>query len=181
MRKVPTPFCIKPEPGEEVYLLKEFRGSHGHVFGMGVSNQAVYVSAQKLAFKNGGWHLKRVPLSDIREVSLVRQRPVYLLGISILMVGFGTILSVLMMWRALNPMPGVAYYVSGWPFAIAIGGVIIPFMAKGRRILLVRFTRGKFKWKPQLAVDKQTRDMCGRIQNEILDACQRVGLSTSQP
>ena len=180
MKRVDPPFSLNPEPGEDVYLLKEFRGSHGHVFAMGVSNQALYVSAQELAFKNGGWHLKRVPLSEVREVSLVRQKPMYLLGLSIAMIALGTIVSSLMMWRAFNPMPGVPYSVSGWPIAIAFGGVIIPFIARGRRILLVRLRRGSFKWKPQLAVDKKTRDSCIRLQNDIIDACQRAGLSVSK-
>src|SRR5256885_10101490 len=60
MKRVDTPFSLNPEPGEDVYLLEEFRGSHGHVFAMAVSNQALYVSAQKLAIKNSGWYLRRV-------------------------------------------------------------------------------------------------------------------------
>jgi len=112
MKRVDTPFSLNPEPGEDIYLLKEFRGSHGHVFAMAVSNQALYISTQKLAIKDGGWYLRRVPLSDVREVSLVRQRPGYLIGVSIGMFVVGTIVSSLMMWRAFNPTPGVPYYVS---------------------------------------------------------------------
>jgi hypothetical protein len=96
--------------------------------------------------------------------------------LSVILLSFGTVLSVLMMWRAFNPEPGVPFHVSGWPFALAVAGVIIPFIARGRRILIVRMHKGKFKWKPQLAVDKKTRELCAKIQVEILQACKKVGI-----
>jgi hypothetical protein len=172
------PFTIDPQAGEEVYLQREFRGSHDHVFAMAVSSQAVYISAQKLVLKRDPWYFKRIPLNDVEEVRLVKQRPVYLLLIGLLMILFGGILSFLMMWRAFNPMPGVAYHVSGWPFAIVVGGIIIPFIARSRKTLIVRTRQGKFKWKPQLAVDRKTRDHCSQIQDELVNACRRVGIST---
>ncbi len=171
-------FIIEPQPGEDVYLQKEFRGTHGHVFAMAVSNQAVYVSAQAFALKRDAWYFKRVPLSDVREVRLIKHRPIYVILLSAIMVVFGTVLSFLMMWRAFNPMPGVPYRVSGWPFAIAIGGIIIPFIARGRRTLVVRMRKGTFKWKPQLAVDKKTRQVCSNLQDEIVQACEKAGIHT---
>lgn len=173
------PFTIDPEPGEEVYLQKEFRGSHNHVFAMAVSNQAVYVSAQKWVLKKDPWYFKRVPLSDVREVRLVKQRPIYLVLLSAIMIVFGTVLSVLMMWRAFHPMPGVPFAVSGWPFAIALAGILIPFIAKGRKILIVKMRKGTFKWKPQLAVDKKTRELCSNLQDEIVQACEKAGVHTA--
>jgi len=179
MQTVLPPSSITAEPGEEIYLHREFKGSHGHVFAMAVSNQAVYVSTQRLALQNDGWFLKRVPLKDVREVSLVRPRPgrTYVLS-GVMMVG-GLVLSTLMMWQALNPMPGAPYVVSGVPFAVAVAGLVLPVVAKGRRTLLVTFNRGSFKWRPQFAVDKKTRETCNTIQNELLVACERAGLSTS--
>src|SRR2546423_9295219 len=82
------PFTIDPQPGEEVYLQREFRGSHDHVFAMAVSNQAVYVSAQKLALKRDPWYFKRVPLNEVEEVRLVKQRPVYVLLLGLVMILF---------------------------------------------------------------------------------------------
>ena len=168
------PFIVDPQPGEQVYLQKEFRGSHSHVFAMAVSNQAVYVSAQKFVVKGDTWYFKRVPLGDVREVRLVKQRPIYLIMLSAIMIVFGGVLSFSMMWNRLHAIPGTR--VSGWPFAIAIGGIIIPFIARGRKILVVRMRRGKFKWKPQLAVDKKTRELYSNLQNEIVQACKKAGV-----
>ena len=159
-------------------MQKEFRGSHSHVFAIAVSNQAVYVSAQKFVVKGDTWYFKRVPLSDVRKVRLVRQRPIYVIMLSASMILFGAVLSFLMMWRAFHPMPGVPYEVSGWPFAIAIGGIIIPFIARGRRILIVKMRKGTFKWKPQLAVDKKTRELCSNLQAQIVQACEKAGVHT---
>jgi hypothetical protein len=172
------PFTIDPQPGEEVLLQREFRGSHDHLFAMAVSNQAVYISAQRLALKRDPWYFKRIPLNDVEEVLLIKQRPVYALLVGLLMILFGGILSLLMMWRAFNPMPGVAYHVSGWPFAIFVGGLLIPFIARGRRVLIVRTRQGRFKWKPQLALDRKTRDHYSRLQDELIDACKKAGIST---
>jgi len=172
------PFIVDRQPGEELYLQREFRGSHDHVFAIAVSNQAVYLSAQKLALKKDPWYFKRVPLSDVKEVALVKQRPFYLVMLSLSMFVLGTVLSFLMMWRALDPMPGVPYKVSGWPIAIALGGIIIPFIARGRKTLLVTMRKSKFKWKPQLAVDKKTRELCSNLQNEVLLACKKAGIPT---
>ena len=172
------PFIINPEPGEEVYLQREFRGSHDHVFAMAVSNEALYFSAQKLALKRDPWYFKRVPLNEVEEVRLVKQRSIYILLLGLLMILFGAILSFLMMWRALHPMPGLAIHVSGWPFAILVGGIIIPFIARGRKTLIVRMRKRKFKWKPQLAVDTKTRELCSNIQIELVEACRKAGIQT---
>jgi hypothetical protein len=173
------PFIVEPQPGEEVYLLREFRGSHDHVFAMAVSNQAIYLSKQEFALKRDPWYFKRVPLSDVREVRLARQRPVYIILLSLIMIGFGTVLSFLMMWHLLNPEPGVTYNVSGWPMAIAVGGMIIPFIGMGRKTLVVRMRKGRFKWKPQLALDKKTRQLCSDIQDEVWQACKKAGIHTT--
>ena len=172
-------FVVEPQPGEQVYLRKEFHGSHDHVFAMAVSNQAVYVSAKKFAVKpRDAWCFKRVPLSDVREVRLVKQRAVYLIMVSAIMVVFGAVVSFLMILRALHAIPGERYFVSGWPFAIIVGGIILPFIARGRRALIVITCKGRFKWKPQLAIDKKTRDLCANIQDELFLACRQAGIHT---
>lgn len=170
------PFTIDIQPGEDVYLQREFRGSHDHVFAMAVSNQAIYVSAQQLALKRDAWYFKRVPLSEVEEVRLVKQRPIYILLLGLIMILFGGILSFLMMWHALHPIPGLVTHVSGWPFAILVGGIIIPFVARGRKTLIIRMRKGRFKWKPQLAVDRKTREFCSNIQDELIAACRKAGI-----
>jgi len=170
------PFIVDPQPGELIYLQKEFFGSHSHVFAMAISNQAVYVSAQRFVVKGDTWYFKRIPLSDVREVQLVKLRAIYLIMLSAIMIVFGGFVSFQMMWFAYHAVPGMATRGSGWPFAILVGGIVIPFIARGRRTLIVRMRKGKFKWKPQLAVDKKTRELYSNLQNEIVQACKKAGV-----
>lgn len=173
------PFVIDKQPGEEVYIQREFHGSHSHVFAMAVSNQAVYVSAQRFAVRDT-WYFKRIPLADVIDVRLVKQKPISLLLLSVAMVVFGALVSFQMMWHGLHLMPGEYYRGSGWPFAITIGGIVIPFISRGRKILLIKTSNGKFKWKPQLAMDKKTRAIYTTLQAELMAACMKAGIRTSE-
>jgi hypothetical protein len=173
------PFTINPQPGEEVYLARDFRGSHDHKFAMAVSNQAVYVSAQTSSFTAAHTYGKRIPLNEVRAVQLRKQRDTSLLLISAGMFIFGLALSVLMMWKALDPGPG-GYTVSGWPFAITIGGLVIPFVGRGRKSLVVMTQDAEYKWTPQLSIDKKTRNSCAELQHEVLAACRRAGIITAE-
>lgn len=171
------PFTINPKSGEEIYLCREFRGSHQHVFAIGVTSQAFYVPVQKkLTLKKDSWHFKRVPLSDVKQVRLSKQRYLPLLLLAAIMFLFGSVTSVLMMWQYLHPFPGEPIRSSGWPMAIAVGGVMIPFISRGRRILTIETREEKYKWKPQLAVDKKTRAFCSGVQDEVMQASIRAGV-----
>jgi len=173
-------FIVNAQPGEEVYLQREFFGSHQHTFAMAISNQAVYFSAQKVAWKDT-WYLKRVALEDVKDVRLIKQKPIFILLLSLLMIVLGGLVSVSMLWNKFNPTPGFPTRGSGWPIAIFVGGFVLPFAARGRQILIMRMKKGKFKWKPQLSVDKKTRELCAAIQREILEACRKVGIETAEP
>src|SRR5258708_1602686 len=154
------PFIVDPQLGEEVFLFREFRGSHGHVFAIAISNQAVYLPAQKFALKKDPWYFRRVPLSEVREMRLRKQKSVPLLILSALMIVFGGDSGVLMMWYALR---GEEIHVSGWPLAFFVGGIIIPFIARGRRTLGFIKIKGKYKWEARLAVDKKTKKAKPRL------------------
>jgi hypothetical protein len=106
------PFVVDPQPGEEMYLVRKFRGSHGHVFAIAVSNQAVYLPAQKFTLKKDPWYFRRIPLSEVKEVRLLKQKPVFILTLSALMIVFGGVTAFLMMSYALRGEP---IRVSGRP------------------------------------------------------------------
>ena len=172
-------FEVDLRPGEQLVVQKEFRGSHQHIFAMAVSNQALYLSAQKWALKDD-WYFKRVSLDEVKNVSLKKQKPLMLLLMSVAMLAVGGSVSIIMLMNTYAPTPRPPAYGSGWPIAIFVGGLVIPFIARGRRTLVVRLKKGKFKWKPQLALDKKTRQLYAYMQNEILVACRKVGLQTTE-
>src|SRR5260370_41368526 len=110
------PFIVDPQPGEEVYVLREFSGSHGHVFAMAVSNQAIYLPTQKLGLKGDAWCFKPVPLSEITAVSLRKQKAVWIYLLSAVMIIFGGVTTFMMVPSALLPMSGSKG--NGLPIAI---------------------------------------------------------------
>jgi len=170
-------FEINPQPGEQVLARKEFRGSHSHIFAMAVSNQALYLSAQKWALKDD-WYFKRVLLDEVKDVCLKKQKPLILLLMSVVMIAIGGSVSIIMLMNTYDPTPRQPAYGSGWPIAILVGGLVIPFIARGRRTLVVRLKKGKFRWKPQLALDRKTRELYAEIQRDIMGACRKAGLQT---
>jgi hypothetical protein len=173
------PFTINPQPGEEIYITRDFSGSDHHSFAMAVSNQAVYVSACAISVTAANTYGKRIPLDEVVEVQLRRQRGTTLLLVAAGMFVFGLALSALMMWRAMSPEPG-GYVVSGWPFAITIGGLVIPFVSRGRKTLAVVTRNAEYQWTPQLSIDKKTRNRCASIQSELLAACTGAGIRTRE-
>ena len=169
------PFIVEAQPGEELYIQKEFRGSHSHVFAMAVSNQAIYIPAQKMTLKKDSWYFKRIPLTEVEEVSVSRHKPIYIYLVSMILIVSGVLMIYLMMAPVLRGEEG---RVSGWPLAILVGGLAIPLVARGRQILSVKMRKGHFRWKPQLAIDRETRETCSTIQTEILSACRKAGIKT---
>lgn len=169
------PFIVEPQPGEKVYLLKEFHGSHGHVFAMAVSNQAVYLPAQKMTLKRDHWYFRRIPLSEVVEVGLAKQKSIYIYLLSLVMIVFGGLTLYLLMAPVLR---GESGRVSGWPLAFFVAGLVLPFIARGRTVLSVKMRKGHYKWKPQLAIDRKTRKASSELQREILEACRNAGIHT---
>jgi len=145
---------------------------------MAVSNQAIYLPTQKLVLKRDAWCFKRVPLSEVTEVSVTKQKAVWIYLLSAVMIVFGGVTTFLMMRSALLQMPGSK--VSGLPIAIFVCGLVVPFVSRGRTTLVVKLSKGKFKWKPQLAVDKKTRETQSQLQDDILQACRKAGIRTAR-
>lgn len=166
------PFIVEPQPGEQVYLVRETSDYRGIPFAMAVSNQAIYLPAQKFALKKDPWYFKRVELSEVEKVSLVRQRTVGVYLFSAIMIVFGAVTSYLIMAQAFEP----GGRATGWPLAILVAGIVLPFVVRGRRILVVKMRKGKYKWKPELVLDKKTRDKYSNMQAEILTACRMAGI-----
>jgi hypothetical protein len=71
-------------------------------------------------------------------------------------------------------------YSLGLPFAIIVGGILMPFATKGRLGLEVR-THGKtFRWKPPLVVDKTSKQKIQATFDQIAAACEKSGLRVTR-
>ncbi len=166
-------FDIELEPDEKLILCNEFQADrHTEPFAFAVSDRAIFITRIK-HFVRDPYYFERVPLASVKQVSLKRGRPLFMWVLAFLFFGFGLTLTFLMMMPVLRGEEG---YVSGVPIAMTVCGLILPFIAKGRKVLTVELKNETYKWKPRLVVDKKSREQIQKLQEGILNACEQVGI-----
>jgi hypothetical protein len=169
------------EPGEKITLQIAFQVSpKAEVFNFAVSDKALYWPATKLFAVNDATYFKRVQNDQIVSVSLRRLPPYGFWILAGLMFLFGLITSIFMLLPIIKHEPGM-HRVTGWGFAFIVGGILMPFAARGRFGLEIKTQDNVLRWKPPLVVDKPSRNRVRAKLEEILDACERSGIKTVRP
>jgi hypothetical protein len=174
--------AYKPElePNENLALQIAFKVSEKAVaFNFAVSDQALYWPATKAFAMNDATYFKRLRNNEISEVCVRRLPPYGLWIVAILMVLTGLATAYFMYAPLINREPG-EHRVSGWPIAIFVGGILLPFAARGRLGLEIRTHDKKFRWKPPLVVDKTSKQKIQATFDEIIAACEKSGLRVSR-
>lgn len=168
---------ISLDENEKLIFSDSFQADEYSIpFSFAVSNLAIFVSKEK-HFAKDSWYLEKIPIEEVKRVFLRKERSVFILIISILLFVSGSVFAFIMMSNALNQEAGTR--ISGVPFAMIVAGLIMPFLAKGRSVLLVETTKETFKWKPKLVIDKKSRNHIKKFQAEILNVCKSLGIETS--
>lgn len=170
--------AYKPElePNENLALQIAFKVSEkAAVFNFAVSDQALYWPAIKAFAMNDATYFKRLRNSEISEVCIRRLPPYGLWVAAVLMVLIGVATTCLMCIPLIDHEPGT-HTVSGWPIAIFVGGILLPFAARGRLGLEVRTHDKKFRWKPPLVVGKAAKQKIQDAFDQIIAACEKSGL-----
>jgi hypothetical protein len=155
-------------------------------FTFAVTDCAVFVTKER-RFAKESWHLKKIPLSEIKQVSLIKESDFRVFAISGLIFIFGLILLIFMIIPYLNNEP--AAQIKIMPFTITGLGLIMPFLVKKRRILVVQLKKGTYKWKPKILINaklnnlllkfinsSENRNRILDLQKEFLTACAKVGI-----
>ena len=117
-------------------------------------------------------------LDQIRHVAIKRLSPYALWLFAGIMILAGLLATYSMMEPILTDAPGT-HQISGWPIAVFVGGLLLPFAAKGRFGLEIWFTGGKYRWKPPLVVDKASKQKIAETLPSIAEACRKVGAPIS--
>jgi branched-subunit amino acid transport protein len=166
---------IPLEPGETLIFEDAIiaKSQHDKPFVFGVTDRSLHFLREK-HFAKESWHLERIPLSNVVQVFLRKERRLPLLLFSAILFVPGLIMSAIMLTNALTGQPGTK--VSGVPFALVVAGLILPFVSKGRNVLVVQTRDKVHKWKPQLVVDKKSRNRMNELQQNAIDACAKAGL-----
>jgi hypothetical protein len=174
--------AYKPElePNENLALQIAFKVSEkSAVFNFAVSDQALYWPATKAFAINDATYFKRLRHNEISEVCVRRLPPYGLWIVAVLMVLAGLATAYFTFAPLFNHEPG-EHRVSGWPIAIFVGGILLPFAARGRLGLEVRTHDKKFRWKPPLVVDKVSKQKIQATFDQIITACEKSGLRVSR-
>lgn len=166
-------FEVSLEPNEQLIFQDGFEADkYTEPFAFAVTNHAIFIPRVK-HFRKDPWYFEKVPLSKVNKVTLKRERSLPMWVLSGLCFIFGLIFLIKMMLPALRGEEG---YVSGVPLAMIVCGIVMPFIARGRNALIVELEKGRYKWKPRLVVDKESRNQIRQLQENILNACQSVGI-----
>jgi hypothetical protein len=155
-----------------------------------VTNLAVFVTKEK-HFARKSWYLERIPLTEIEQVSLVKESKAYIYTVSAVLFLFGLILTIFMVIPNLRQDENAVR--SFLPLTIAAIGVALPFLIKTRRVLMIKKTIGVYKWKPQIFTESNlniwfAKTLAGktntseilRIQEKFLEACEKIGVRISK-
>ena len=170
------PYTIELQPAEELIMSAGFRASAKALpFHFAVSNHSLFLPRTKLFAVNDPTYFEKVPLSQVTSVSRIRLRPYFWCALAALMILAGTITTILMVEPLLK---GEGGQVSGYPPAIVVVGLVIPFAVKRRFGIEVRMTNGTFVWKPPIVLDRASKDAIRNLQDQIVSACAKVGIHT---
>jgi len=164
------------ENGENVRLRVQLNLSKkAQPFHFALSDRALYWPAIKLIAKNDPYYFRRFTHNQVQKVEIRRLAPYGFWALAAAMIVVGLISTIFMLEPLLKSEPGT-HTVSGWPIAVFVGGLILPFAAKGRYGLHVTTSDKNFKWKPPLVVDKASKDQVAEPLNSIRAACESAGL-----
>jgi hypothetical protein len=168
-------WTIETEPGEDVFLDAEYRASDkSEPFAIGISNRAVFLPAKKtFALTNDPYYFRRVPLSDVREVRVRRLKPLAMYLLAAIMVVVGLFTTVGMFTAAYQDADG---RIRGYPLAVLVGGLVLPFAVRGRFGLVISQTTGTYKWKPPLVIDGASKQRIAQVLAAIVEASRRAGI-----
>ncbi len=171
------PYELKPQIGENILLDVRFQPSaKSEPFHFAVTDQAVYLPAKKFVVSGDPHYFKRVPNTDIKEVSIQKANAYGAWFTAALMLIAGIALGIILL---LNASGTISPRAVGWTLALIVGGILLPWAAKGRKRLVIVMAKGVFRWNPPFVVDKRSKIQVQEIMQSILDTCSGSGLPVS--
>ncbi len=168
------PYELKAQPGETILLDVRFQPSpKSEPFHFAVSTEALYLPTKKFVVSGDPRCFRRVRHTQVRQVAVQNVRPVGAWVWGVLMVAAGLALGALWLGTATQ---GTMPRLLGWALALIVGGVLMPWAAKGRQRLTVTLAASVYRWNPPLVVDQQSKQQVQDILESILDTCRSAGL-----
>jgi len=168
------PFDISLEEDEQLIANLSFKASRNSApFHIAVSNRAIFLPRKKFFAVKDPTYCERVPLSRVVEAKIKKLDPFILWSLALLMVVGGTATTGLMLLPILR---GEGGQFSGYPPAVALVGLVIPFIASRRFGLSISMTDEAFLWKPPLLVDSASRRAVQLFLAQVAAAFRQAGV-----
>ncbi len=167
-------FDIHLEDGERMIANLSFIAGKSGSLNIAISDRAAYLPRRKFFAVSDPNYCERVPLNRVHRATVRKLNPYFLWALAFVMVLAGSVTTVLMMLPVLR---GEAGTVSGYPPAIVVVGLIIPFIARRRYGLTISIVDDAFSWKPPLFVDSASRKAVGSFLDRVAEACRKAGIS----
>ena len=171
------PFDVNLQADEQLIVHLAFSPSKkSEVFHLAVTTRAIFLPRKKFFAIKDPTYFERVPLNRVAEARVKRLSPYGLWALALLMVLAGALTTGLMIRPLLQGKVGK---ISGIPPAIAIVGMVIPFITRRRYGLSISMVDKVFQWKPPLLVDKASRDEVENFLSQVATAFRRAGVNLS--
>jgi hypothetical protein len=169
------PFDLSLEEGERLIANLSFVvPKDPAAFHIGITNRAVFLPRRKFFAVKDPTYSERVPLNRVVEAKVKRLNPFLLWTLAVLMVAVGTVTTLLMM---LPVFRGESGHLSGYPPALAVVGLMIPFVSRRRYGLSISIVGETFLWKPRLHVDRASRNALQVFLTQTGDALREAGVN----
>ena len=171
------PFEINLEEGERLIASLSFVvPKDPEAFRIAVTDRAVFLPRKKFFAVKDPTYCERVLLSQVVDAKVKTLNPFFLWTLALLMVIAGAVTTGLMLLPVLR---GEGGKVSGYRPAVAIVGLVIPFVSRRRYGLSISIVDEAFLWKPRLHVDRASRTALNVFLTQAAVALRQAGVKVT--
>lgn len=158
----------------EILRYQNSVNDQSHPMSFGISDRAVFI-AREQHFKVDSYYMHRIPLEEIREVTLSRERGFrfWFFGIFVTTIGAAFTVGIFIAAQVLPERPPGLIAQAG-AVGLVLVGLILLFDSRWRLVLNIQAKRS-YKWKPSIFAK---REEARTLQEDFLDACRYFGLET---
>jgi hypothetical protein len=168
------------ETGETLVLKLAFQVSMRDMpFNFVVSNRAIYWPSTKTFAIDDAAYFKRIQNGEVVEVSVRRLPPYGLWMLAPLAVLVSAIIGYYIFTQAVIQESDKKIFYH-YVLPIIVAGVLMPFAAKGRLGLEIKTHDNVYLWEAPLVFGSSARKKIQTMLDEVLDACKKSGIKTTQ-
>jgi hypothetical protein len=146
---------------------------------IGITDRAVYVAEPRNWKLGSRWTQRRVPIEQVRRVTVRRTRPARIALLSLVFLVLGSTYLYVMILPFLDGAQ--RREVNLMPFILIGAGLVLPFVARGHRTVRIEFADGKpWVWKPPMFAADLTKSHVEWLIEQIMKGFRRQRIYVSE-